>query len=331
MQLGKLAITLPVPFLDAARCVQLAERAEQEWGYEAIWLAETAGAESFSLAGAISAVTSRVEIGTAIVPVYNRTPAVLAMATGTLAQLSGDRFVLGLGTSSHAIVEDWNGLALEAPLARVRETVAVVRQALAGQKTEFEGKTLRSRGFRLGALPARPPRIYLAALRERMLRLAGEIGDGLVINMMPVAAMPRILAAYSAGAAAAGRDASRDEVVARFQVAVTDDVASARQLMRLAFGAYVAAPVYNRFFAWIGCEDVARNVADAFARGDRRGTAAAMTDEFIDSIAILGSPEACRERIAEFVAAGVTTPVISPLVTSPEAVRAVFQALAPAC
>jgi probable F420-dependent oxidoreductase len=331
MDLGRLAITLPVPFLDAAQCVALAKRAEDEWGYHAVWLAETNGAESFSLAGAIAAVTSRLEIGTAIVPVYNRTPAVLAMGAATLAQLSGDRFVLGLGTSSHAIIEDWNGLALEAPLARVRETVAVLRQALAGGKTGFEGKTLRSRGLRLASPPRRPPRIYLAALREKMLRLAGEVGEGLIINMMPVAAMPRILGAYREGAARAGRDAARDEVVARFQVAVTDDVPSARQLMRLAFGAYVAAPVYNRFFEWLGFEGVARDVASAFGRGDRAGTAAAMTDEFIDSIAVLGSAQACRERIAEFVAAGVTTPVISPLVPSAEGVRAVFRALAPAC
>lgn len=329
MDLGKLAITLPAPFLDAAECVELARRAEREWGYEAIWLAETNGAESFSLAGAIAAVTERVTLGTAIVPVYNRTPAVLAMATATLEQLSGDRFVLGLGTSSHAIIEDWNGLALEAPLARVRETVAVLRQALAGEKTDFEGKTLRSRGLRLGALPARPPRIYLAALRERMLRLAGEIGDGLVLNMMPVAAMPKMLGAYRDGAARAGRDATADEVVARFQVAVTDDVERARQLMRLAFGAYVAAPVYNRFFEWIGYDGVARGVAEAFGRRDRQGTAAAMTDDFIDDIAILGSAEHCRERIAEFVAAGVTTPVVSPLVAHPDGARAVFEALAP--
>ena len=99
MDLGKLALSLPAPFVSARRCVDLAVRAEKEWGYEAIWLAETNGPDSASLAGAIATATSRVTIGTAIVPVYNRTPAVLAMTAGTLAQLSGDRFVLGLGSS----------------------------------------------------------------------------------------------------------------------------------------------------------------------------------------------------------------------------------------
>jgi probable F420-dependent oxidoreductase len=329
MNLGKLAITLPAPFLSAAQCVDLARRAEEEWGYESIWLAETGGAESFALAGAIAGVTRRAEIGTAIVPAYNRTPAVLASAAGTVAQLSADRFILGLGTSSHAIIEQWNGIDFEKPLTRMRETVTVLRQALSGQKTDFEGKTLRSHGFRLGALPAKPLRIYLAALREQMLELAGEMGEGLIINFMPVDAMPKILAAYRRGAERAGRDASNDEVVARFQIGITDDVASARKLVRAGFGGYVATPVYNKFFEWVGYGDVAKGVRDAFAAKDRAASAAAMTDDFVDSVTILGSAEECREKLAEFVAAGVTTPVLAPLATSPGAAEAAFEALAP--
>jgi len=328
--LGRLAITLPAPFHDARACVRLAEQAEQEWGYPAIWLAETNGPDSFTLAGAIAQATRRVTIGTGIVPVYNRTPAVLAMSAGSLAQLSGDRFVLGLGSSSHAIIRDWNGIGFEAPLAQVRETVAIVRQALAGKKTDFSGERLRSHGLRLGSLPARPVPIYLAALRERMLRLAGEVGDGLVVNFFPVTALPKMLGAYRDGAAAAGRDASGDEVVCRFQVAVTDDVPGARALVRAAFGGYLAAPVYNRFVAWCGFEEEAEAIASAFARRDRRATAAAITDELIDRITILGTAEACRTQVASFVAAGVTTPVIAPLATDPESVRRVYEAFAPA-
>ena len=164
------------------------------------------------------------------------------MSAATLAELSQGRFVLGLGSSSHAIIEDWNGLPFELPLTRLRETVTVVRQALAGGKTSFEGKTLRSRGFRLGNPPARPVPIYLAALREKMLALAGEIGDGVIVNLFPVTALPQMLAALRSGAARAGRDASGFEVVCRFQVAVTDDVAvraragalRLRQLLRAA-------------------------------------------------------------------------------------------------
>ena len=329
MNLGKLAVTLPAPFLSAAQCVDLARKAEDEWGYPAVWLSETGGAESFALSGALAQATSRVEIGTAIVPTYNRTPAILACGAGTVAQLSGDRFILGLGTSSHAIIEQWNGVPLEQPLARVRETVAILRQALAGERTDFEGKTLHSHGFRLGVRPGKPLPIYLAGLREKMLMLAGEVGEGLIINFMPVDAMPKILGAYRAGAERAGRDSSGDEIVARFQVAITDDVPAARNLVRMGFGGYVATPVYNKFFEWVGYGDVAKGVREAFAARDREGSAAAMTDEFIDSVTILGSPDECREKLAAFVEAGVTTPILAPLAVSPRASEAVFQALAP--
>jgi probable F420-dependent oxidoreductase len=329
LDLGRLAISLPAPGLDARACIELARRAEREWGYDAIWLAETNGPDSFALAGALATATERATIGTAIVPVYNRTPAVLAMSAATVQQLSGGRFVLGLGSSSHAIVEDWNGIPFERPLAHVRDAVAIVRDALAGRKTDHAGEALRSKGFRLGNVPATPVPIYLAALRERMLRLAGGIGEGLVVNLFPVTALPQILAAYRAGAAEAGRDASRDEVVCRFQVLVSDDLPFARNVVRMAFGGYAAAPVYNRFFAWCGFEREARAVAEAFARRDRAGVAAAMSDDMVDRIAILGPAERCRERIAAFVAAGVTTPVISPLAIDRHAVEAIFAAFAP--
>jgi probable F420-dependent oxidoreductase len=330
MNLGKLAISIPVPFANASQCVALARRAEREWGYDAIWLAETNGPDSFALAGAIATATERVAIGTAIVPVYNRTPAVLAMGAGTLAQLSGNRFILGVGSSSHAIIRDWNGVPFELPVTRVRDSVAVLRQALAGEKTDFKGNTLQSRGFRLGSLPSKPVPIYLAALREKMLQTAGKIGDGLIVNLFPLTAVPQILAAYRDGATKAGRDASSDEVVCRFQVAVTDDVPAARNLVRMAFGSYVAAPVYNKFFAWCGFESEAKSVAEAFGRRDRKATAAAMSDNLVDRVTILGSAQQCREQVAAFVEAGITTPVIAPLTANPAEVNATLEAFAPA-
>ncbi|MCH7708571.1 MAG: LLM class flavin-dependent oxidoreductase [Myxococcales bacterium] len=327
--LGRLAITLPAPFVSSRGCVELARRADQDWGYDAIWLAETNGPDSFSLAGAIAEATSRITIGTAIVPVYNRSPAVLAMSAATLGDLSEGRFILGLGSSSHAIIENWNGIPFEQPLGHVRESVEIIRQALSGAKTDFQGSLLHSKGLRLGTAPKPPVPIYLAALREKMLELAGELGEGLIVNLFPVTALPKILDVYRRGASKAGRDANQDEVVCRFQVAVTDDVPAARQLVRMAFTGYVAQPVYNAYFRWCGFEAEAIAVADAFGRGDRAASAAAMTDALIDRIAILGNADECREKLAEFTAGGVTTSVISPIATSREAVEAVFETFAP--
>jgi probable F420-dependent oxidoreductase len=325
-----MAITIPAPFYDARGQIELAQRAEREWGYPAIWMAETAGPDSFSLAGAMAVSTQTIEIGTAIVAVYNRTPAVLAMSAATLAQLSNNRFILGLGSSSHAIMRDWNGCDFREPLGHVRESVAIVRQALTADKTEFTGKHFRSNGLRLGAKPTQPLRIYLAALREKMCELAGEIGEGLIINFQPASAMPQILAAYRRGAARTGRDGTKDEVVCRFQVCVTNDRAKARGLVRMAFGGYLSAPVYNAFLAWCGFEQEARAIAEGFAKKDRAAVASAITDEIVDRIAIIGTPDECREQIAGFVKAGVTTPVIAPLATSREEALRIYETFAPA-
>lgn len=329
-RLGKLAITMPPGAHDARQSIALARRAEDEWGYPAAWLAETSGPDSFTLAGALAQATTRLEFGTAIVPVYNRTPAVLAMSAAALDQLSEGRFTLGLGSSSHAIIGNWNGIPFEAPLGHVRESVSIVRSALAGEKTDFSGRHFRSSGLRLGALPKHSLRIYLAALREKMLNLAGEIGEGLIINFQPKSAMPQILAAYRAGAAKAGRNGEQDEVVCRFQVCITNDRQRARALVRAGFGAYLATPVYNKFLAWCGFAEEARAIAEGFAAKDREAVAKAMHDELIDRIAIIGDVDECREQIAGFVEAGVTTPIIAPLALTPGEAEAVFEALAPA-
>jgi alkanesulfonate monooxygenase SsuD/methylene tetrahydromethanopterin reductase-like flavin-dependent oxidoreductase (luciferase family) len=163
-----------------------------------------------------------------------------------------------------------------------------------------------------------------------MLRLAGGIGEGLIINFQPASAMPQILAAYRAGAAAAGRDASRDEVVCRFQVCVTDDRARARGLVRLGFGAYLATPVYNAYLAWCGFPNEAKAIREAFARRDRQAVAAAIPDELVDRIAILGTEDECRAQLAGFVAAGVTTPVLAPLATNAADAERIYATFAPA-
>ena len=326
--LGKLAITLPAPHLSVAECLALAKRAEQEWGYEAIWLAETSGPDSFSLAAAVATVTERVEIGTAIVPVYNRTPAVLAMSAGTVAEISEGRFVLGLGSSSHAIIEQWNGVDFERPLATVRDSLAICRQALAGERTDYEGEVFRSRGFRMTAQPPAEVPIYLAALREKMLGMAGELADGVIINLFPLDALKQIMGAYRAGAEGANRQIG--PVVCRHQVGLTKDVPAAREQLRRNLGGYFATPVYNRFLRWCGYAAEMQAVTDGFKQRDRAAVAAALHDDFIDATAILGDFERCAEQLAAFVSGGVTTTVLSPVSSSAEETLACYEAFAPA-
>src|SRR5512139_1096651 len=141
------AITLPGLSATVADTLALARQAESA-GYDDLWLADAGGMDALTLAAVLAQGTTRARIGIAVVPAYTRTPAVLASTAATIAQLAPGRFVLGLGTSSHAIIEGWHGLELAKPLTRMRETMQLLRQMLAGEKTRFSGQTLRSHGYR---------------------------------------------------------------------------------------------------------------------------------------------------------------------------------------
>jgi len=327
MNLGKLALSLPIP-PDVRACVDWARRAE-DLGYESIWIAETGGPDPFVLAGIVAQVTSKPRIGLAVSPVYIRTPATIAAASGTISQLAPGRFILGLGASSHAIVENWHGVPFRKPVTRVRETVTTVRAMLAGEKLKFDGVTLHTQGYRLMAPPAAAVPIYVGALRPPMLEVAGEFGDGVVVNLFPAEALPKMLEHVAMGAQRAGRDPAAMEVVCRHQVLVTDDKKSARELFRAGLTGYFATPVYNKFAAWYGFEEEAALIEKGFKTGDREMTRRGMTDRFVDSIGIFGSLDECRERIAAFVSAGVTTTIVSALALDPEAIRRTLEGLAP--
>lgn len=327
MTLGKLALSLPVPG-DVNACLEWARRAE-DLGYESVWIAETGGPDPFVLAGAVAQVTKRVRIGLAVSPVYIRTPATIAAAAGTVSQLAPGRFILGLGSSSHAIVEGWHGTPFRKPLARVRETVTTVRSMLSGQKSSFDGETLHTHGFRLMVPPAAPVPIYVGALRPAMIELAGEIGDGVAINLLPPAAVGPTKAHLATGAARAGKDPTGLEMVCRQQVLVTDDKAGARDLFRSALTGYFATPVYNQYAAWYGFEEEAKLIAEGFRSGDRALTRKGMSDRLIDAVAIFGSLDECKERIAAYVAAGVDTTAISVLSFDPTVFAKVIEGFAP--
>jgi alkanesulfonate monooxygenase SsuD/methylene tetrahydromethanopterin reductase-like flavin-dependent oxidoreductase (luciferase family) len=162
-----------------------------------------------------------------------------------------------------------------------------------------------------------------------MLELAGEIADGVVLNFFPLDAVPRILAHVRAGAARAGRDPAAIEVVARFQTVITDDPARGRAALRQMMGPYFATSVYNRFVAWCGYPEEAAEVEAGWRTKDRPRNLAAVTDRMVDDLAIIGSADLCRERLAAFAAAGVTTPMIHPFLFDEAAIWQTLESLAP--
>jgi probable F420-dependent oxidoreductase len=320
----RLGLTLPLG--SAADAVPTAQFA-REHGYEEAWLAEVAGGDAYALAGALAAGVPGMRIGTAVVPAQTRTPMMHAMAAMTLSQLTGGNFILGLGLSSPNIVHDWGGQPYDQPLTRMREHIEVLRKMLSGEKTDYQGKTLSVKRFKLGGVPTGTVPIYLGALNEQMLRLTGELCDGVVLNMVPERALPQVLGAVRAGAEAKGRDPNQIEVIARLHVVMTDDVDAGRSLVRNAFGAYAATPGYNRAFAWMGFASEAKQIRECFAKGDRAGVAASLSDDLCAAMAVVGDAQAVRARVRAYAQQGVDVCVINPIANLAGA-RKVITALA---
>jgi alkanesulfonate monooxygenase SsuD/methylene tetrahydromethanopterin reductase-like flavin-dependent oxidoreductase (luciferase family) len=239
---------------------------------------------------------------------------VLAQHAAALADASEGRFVLGLGSSSNVIVEGWNERVFEKPLSRVRDTVTVLRTVLSGGRGPG--------GFRLETPPAYDVPIVIAALRDRMLRLGGELGDGTFVNFLPLSAISHVVARVREGEAAGGREPG--EVICRFFCVPGGGL----DVARFIFAAYATVPVYEAFFRGLGWGPAVGPMVDAWRAGDRKGAVAAAPEELIREIFVLGESGAMRERLGEFADGGITTLVLTPI-AAPDEVGALVDALAP--
>lgn len=323
----RMAVTLPASHLltDTIERVKWAEAN----GYEDAWFGDGGAPDSLTTAAVLAAHTQKLRIGVAVTPVYTRTPAVLAATANVLGQAMPGRFVMGLGSSSHNMMDGWHGIPLDRPLTRVKETALMVRSMLSGEKSNFDLETLQSHGYRQAPLETPVP-IYIAALRANMIEMAAEIGDGVVFNLWPKRALPKMIEHVHIGAERAGKKGEDVEVVNRHMVLVTDDKASARERFRAAFAPYYATPVYNKFIAWAGYEEAADVISQGWAEKDRSKTTGAMSDEMIDEIGIIGSEEECRERLKWCAETGIHTHIIAPLGgATPEEIERTFAAFTP--
>ncbi|MEO7556767.1 MAG: LLM class F420-dependent oxidoreductase [Acidimicrobiales bacterium] len=309
-------ITVP---LAGASLVDQAEwvRELPDLGFTDLWSAEVDGTDALTPLVLAAQWAPTLRLGTAIVPVYTRGPALLAQSTGAMGTVAPGRFVLGIGSSSNVIVERWNGIEFDRPYQRVRDTLRFLRAAMGGEKVTEEYETFAVRGFRLGAVPPEPVPILLAALRPGMLHLAGREADGAITNWLAPSDVAQV-------AAALHETGPGKELAARVFVLMTDDADTARGIGRQMINAYLNVPVYAAFHEWLGRGDQLRAMWGLWAAGDRKAAAAAIPDAVVDDLIVWGSPEACRERVEAYLDAGITTPfpVVVPFGDPMQAVRA---------
>jgi probable F420-dependent oxidoreductase len=270
-------------------------------GYTDAWSSEVNGADAFTPLVLASQWASELRLGTAIAPIYTRGPAVLAMSGAALAGLAPGRFVFGIGTSSPAVVERWNAAELALPYQRARDMLRFLRRAMTGEKVTEQYETFRVDGFRLEPAPATPPPLALAALRPQMIKLAAAEAGTAITNWLAPHDVPTVRAASGPGC----------ELVARIFVCPTPDAGLARAIGRRMIAAYMTVPAYAAFHAWLGRGEAMRPMQEAWAAGDRKRALEVISDEVVDDLIVHGSPQACRERVAEYQAKGLDTPVIA--------------------
>src|SRR5438067_3716969 len=306
------------PGTSPLQLVALAEEAER-LGFDSAWAAEAWGTDAATVLAWTGARTSRIGLGSSIMQIAARTPAATAMTAATLDLLSGGRLLLGLGVSGPQVVEGWHGQPFAQPLARVREYVEIVRSVLRRETVEHRGRHYRlpydgpgatglGRPLRLLARPLRADiPIYLAALGPPSVAVAAEIADG----WLPTFLDPDRLEDAFGGSLAAAPPGF--EIAPTAQLLVGDDIAALRDELRPLFALYVggmgarAQNFYNRLVRDYGWEQGAAELQDLYLAGRRRDAAAAVPDELIDAVALVGPPERIRDRLPAYAEAGVTT------------------------
>lgn len=309
--------------------IEIAVEAEN-LGYDDVWLADTGGWDPFMLASMIGARTERLRIGTAIVGVFSRSAPALAAGAGTLAaQIGTGRVVLGLGASSPAIVANWAGIPFERPLSRVRDTAIVVRQALSGQKTSYEGPATSSHGYSLPPDLQHEIPIWTAVQRPRSATVAAEVADGIITAQAPLRAIPVLLAEVAARREALGKPGLLPSV-ARIQTHVTSDVEAAVAMARPRLAPYLATPVYNPFIEYCGFAREAEQIRAGWQARDRAATSAAVSGELVMEIVVIGDATYCRERLASYHEAGLTIPMVNPVAADAAGALSTLRDMAPA-
>jgi len=311
----KLGLNLPYEgSLAFSEAVELAQRAEA-LGFESVWMPEAYGTDAVSILGALAARTQRIQLGTGIVNVFSRTPALLAQTAATLDLISGGRFILGLGTSGHQVVTGWHGMAFDRPLLRMRETIAIVRQVLRRDRLLYEGQVFHlDRGLKLLAHPVRDTvPIYLATLTPGGLRLTGELADGWIPTLFSPAHMDLFRPELEAGARIAGRSLDSLAIAPHVPVSIDDDAARAREALKPWVALYVGGMgsksknFYNDLVRQYGFADDARTLQELYLGGKQLEAIRRVPDALVDAISIAGPVSYVRERLEVWASAGVTT------------------------
>jgi F420-dependent oxidoreductase-like protein len=280
----------------------------EELGYSCITMGEAWGEDAFTSLAQLAALTSRIRIGTSIVPTFARSPSNLAMTALNMDVMSEGRFFLGLGASGKLVIEDFHGETFRKPLTRMREYIDIIRKAMRGERLDHDGEFFQTQRFRIRFQPFRPDLpIYIASLSPNSLRMTGELANGWLPIYLAPSRMDAAVADLKAGAEAAGRSLDDITISPQVSIYVTDDIDAAvdRERPHIAFYLGGMGVFYHQYFHRIGFGEDADRVREAYLARERDRAAELVTDEMVQATAIIGNPQQCRDQMQTFFDAGV--------------------------
>jgi len=301
-------------FISAGRSLETAlqrvERAES-LGYESVYTTHIAARDSLVVLAAYSTRTERIKLGTGVLPIYSRTPVATAQAAATIDELSGGRMVLGLGVAHQVTVENWFGSTIGKPVAEMREYVGAVRAMFRGEDPNADAERFPTRFRFMGYEPRPDLPVYVAALSPAMLRLAGAIGDGVMLWLCnPDYIRDVVVPEVTKGRERAGKSLEGFDIVAAVPAAVTEDADSARASLRGELIPYFSLPFYRAMIERSGYGDEIGAFDDAMGRGDTEIAAAAISDRFLEQLAAVGSATDAEASVRRYIDAGATSPCL---------------------
>jgi len=292
-------------------------RIADELGFDSLWLGETWGYDIFTSLADVMRVTTQIKLGVGIANVFSRTPGVIATTAATLDERSNGRVILGLGSSGPQVIEHWHGVAYEKPLQRIHEYVDIINMMIRRDPLIYHGQIFQlDRGFKLRFKPVRSHiPIYIAALTPKSVAQAGAIADGLLPTFWPIDHLADLRVEIDAGSVAAGHAPSSVAIAPYLTTALIaneEQRAIARQMARAPIAWYIGR--MGTFYADMLRRNGYGDEVEATLAGWQRGPEAAasgISDRLLDATAIIGTPVEVAVRLHEWVAAGVTTPLIS--------------------
>lgn len=312
--------------------IEIAQLAE-DLSYDSIWVPEMWGRDAFSILGLLAAHTKRIKLATGIIPIYSRSPAIIAQTIATLDEISDGRMMLGLGTSGPIVIENWHGVPYEKPLQRTREYVEIIRMILNSERVNYDGEIFNLKNFRLQFKPFRKNLpIFIAAMGSKNIQLTGELADGWIPFLVPPEQLHNGKKELEAGAGKAQRSLDQILVSPYIPAAVSEDIDLAQDVVKEYIAYYVGGmgTFYHQAMVRYGFKDEADKIVKAWSQGDKSGAIKSVSQEMLESLSICGNAESGQSKITQYIDRGADLPIILfPPKTSRELVRKTMESLAP--